>query len=492
MSDLNQLFKRKNQPSLHTNSHPSSSFSSSSSFSRPTLESENSGLTGLTGSTGLTSRNNDATTKRIFSKLDNLQKMLEKIMKNQEKMQEVTILSYDQDCVYSVILESAQDLLEKIIYSTLDQFKETAKSFMEKSDINFFSSLGHRWEPFYHKKIRVDGLPISIIAEASKISAWKKNPAISNSFRKLFDKVEEDEKDTYMTRIIKNVWPKKKNISNLQIAWVIFIAEIILNPNNKNIKISEEIIKPFLLKNLNKIENNESFEYESDSPERLEVTPKRLVAPKKSAVPEKPTAPRSNKRITEIETSQKEKKKIRSIRKDEENNNNDDEADEGDKAYKANEAYETDEGDEYYNEIINIDEKIFMNIAKILRNIAKYCEIFLRKPSKNKIENNESFEYESDSPERLEVTPKRLVAPKKSAVPEKPTAPRSNKRITEIETSQKEKKKIRSIRKDEENNNNDDEADEGDKAYKANEAYETDEGDEYYNEIINIDESEEK
>ncbi|RHZ47538.1 hypothetical protein Glove_578g61 [Diversispora epigaea] len=215
MSDLNQLFKRKNQPSLRSNSRPSSFFSSSSSSSRPILESEDSGLTGLTGSTGLTSRNNDATTKRIFSKLDNLQKMLEKIMKNQEKMQddiksvkkEVTILSYDQDCVYSVILESVQNLLEKIIYPTFDQFKKTAKSFMEKSDINFFSSLGHRWEPFYHKKIRVDLTkklralrstlcarvkrsifevckvpPISIAAETSKINAWKKNPAISNSF----------------------------------------------------------------------------------------------------------------------------------------------------------------------------------------------------------------------------------------------------------------------------------------------------------------------
>ncbi|RHZ87988.1 hypothetical protein Glove_27g2 [Diversispora epigaea] len=156
-----------------------------------------------------------------------------------------------------------------------------------------------------------------------------------------------------MTRIIKNVWPKKKNIPNLQIAWVISIAEIIFNPNNENIKIFEEIIKPVLLKNLNKIENNESFEYESDSPERLEVAPKRLAAPKKSAVPERPAAPRSNKRITEIETSRKEKKKIRSIRKDDENDDDDDEADEGDKAY---EAYETDEGDEYYNEIINIDE----------------------------------------------------------------------------------------------------------------------------------------
>ena len=45
--------------------------------------------------------------KRIFSKFDNLQKMLEKITKNQEKMQddiksikeEVAILSYDQNCV---------------------------------------------------------------------------------------------------------------------------------------------------------------------------------------------------------------------------------------------------------------------------------------------------------------------------------------------------------------------------------------------------------
>lgn len=92
--------------------------------------------------------------------------------------------------------------------------------------------------------------PISNAAKATKISAWKKNPAISNSFRKLFDKVEEDEEDTYMARIIKNVWPKKKKIPDLQIAWAISIAEIFLNPNNESIKISEEIIKPVLLKNL--------------------------------------------------------------------------------------------------------------------------------------------------------------------------------------------------------------------------------------------------
>ena len=91
---------------------------------------------------------------------------------------------------------------------------------------------------------------ISNVAKATEISAWKKKPAILNSFRKLFDRIEENEEDTYMTRIIKNVWPKKKKIPNLQIAWAISITEIFLNPNNESIKMSEEIIKLALLKNL--------------------------------------------------------------------------------------------------------------------------------------------------------------------------------------------------------------------------------------------------
>ncbi|RHZ66449.1 hypothetical protein Glove_307g36 [Diversispora epigaea] len=78
-----------------------------------------------------------------------------------------------------------------------------------------------------------------------------------------------------MTKIIKNVWPKKKNISNLQIAWVISISEIFLNPKNEVIKMSEEIIQPALAKNLRKIENEEGFEYESDS----SPTPQRPVFP---------------------------------------------------------------------------------------------------------------------------------------------------------------------------------------------------------------------
>jgi hypothetical protein len=51
-------------------------------------------------------------------------------------------------------LKSAQDLLQKIIYPNYDQFKETAKIFMEESDRDFFYSLGSRWDPFYCKKIQ--------------------------------------------------------------------------------------------------------------------------------------------------------------------------------------------------------------------------------------------------------------------------------------------------------------------------------------------------
>ncbi|RHZ79665.1 hypothetical protein Glove_142g22 [Diversispora epigaea] len=75
------------------------------------------------------------------------------------------------------------------------------------------------------------------------------------------------------------------------------MSKIILNPNNENIKISEKIIKP------NKIENNKSFEYESDSPKKLEKTLKRLAVSKKLAVLEKSAASKSNKRITEIKSS---------------------------------------------------------------------------------------------------------------------------------------------------------------------------------------------
>ncbi|RHZ82087.1 hypothetical protein Glove_114g63 [Diversispora epigaea] len=194
---------------------------------------------------------------------DQIQKIIDNISDRDEfniKEESNHITEFQRWPVIKIIKTMQSKFYLRQVHLLKRQSLKTAKSFMEKSDINFFSSLGHRWEPFYHKKIRVN----------------------------------------------------------------------------------------------NKIENNENFEYESDSPERLKVVSKRLAAPKKSAVPKNhirkfykvktcKTAPRSNKRITEIETSRKEKKKIRFIKKDKENDNDNDKADEDNKSYKVNEDYETNE-----------------------------------------------------------------------------------------------------------------------------------------------------
>ncbi|RHZ47684.1 hypothetical protein Glove_574g10 [Diversispora epigaea] len=41
---------------------------------------------------------------------------------------------------------------------------------------------------------------ISNVVKASEIAAWKKKLAVSNCFRKLFEKIEDDENDTYTVR----------------------------------------------------------------------------------------------------------------------------------------------------------------------------------------------------------------------------------------------------------------------------------------------------
>ncbi|RHZ84753.1 hypothetical protein Glove_77g2 [Diversispora epigaea] len=410
MSNLNELFKKKKQNPLRTSSYSRASSSRPSSasasrpssasalrpssasasrpslFPRPLLESEDSDLT-----SSLVDQMNDAVTRRIFSKLDNLKTLLEKVKKNQKDMkeeiktikEEVAILSHDQACIDAVRIKSAQDLLEKKIYPNYDEFKESAEFFLRESDNEFFSTLGSKWELYFEKKnsktctlcARVKTAifenfsnmlpPISNIAKASEIAAWKKKLAVSNCFRKLFEKIEDDENDTYMTKIIKNVWPKKKNIPNLQIAWAISISEIFLNPKNEVIKMSEEIIQPALARNLRKIENEEGFEYESDS----SPTPQRPVSPERQKDPEKQIEPERNKgkkRIIEVETLRKNlKKSKRKVENNEyEGKKNDeyedDEGEEGDEGEDDDDEDDEDEegeDEEYHNEIVNIESE---------------------------------------------------------------------------------------------------------------------------------------
>lgn len=62
----------------------------------------------------------------------------------------ILTMFYKQD----VILKSAQKLLETKIYPNYDEFKETTAFFFRKSDNDFFSSLGRKWDAYYEKKIR--------------------------------------------------------------------------------------------------------------------------------------------------------------------------------------------------------------------------------------------------------------------------------------------------------------------------------------------------
>ena len=52
-----------------------------------------------------------------------------------------------------------------------------------------------------------------------------------------------------MFQIIEKIWREKKNIPKIQIAYAISICEMLLNPNNLIIQVSEEIIKPKLARN---------------------------------------------------------------------------------------------------------------------------------------------------------------------------------------------------------------------------------------------------
>jgi hypothetical protein len=84
----------------------------------------------------------------------------------------------------------------------------------------------------------------------AEISSWKLLPSVAICNQKLFEKVcDDDDSPTYMTEIIRKIWPKTE-VLDLHAAWAVSIAELILNPYKSEIKVSEELIVPLLEKNL--------------------------------------------------------------------------------------------------------------------------------------------------------------------------------------------------------------------------------------------------
>jgi hypothetical protein len=89
-------------------------------------------------------------------------------------------------------------------------------------------------------------------SKPATISAWKRNPAVLECFKKLYELTDQnnEESDTYMAQIVKQAWPKKQKPSELHLAWAASVAEVFLDPDNDHIKLSETIMKPILKKNI--------------------------------------------------------------------------------------------------------------------------------------------------------------------------------------------------------------------------------------------------
>ncbi|CAB4429218.1 unnamed protein product [Rhizophagus irregularis] len=66
-----------------------------------------------------------------------------------------------------------------------------------------------------------------------------------------------------MTRILQ-LLRGKNQLSNIQIAYAISICEILLNPKNLHIQVTQSVIKPILMKNLKKITSKDNYSYSNN------------------------------------------------------------------------------------------------------------------------------------------------------------------------------------------------------------------------------------
>ena len=92
--------------------------------------------------------------------------------------------------------------------------------------------------------------PIDAKASPSQVQEWKMKPEVGRCFSKLFKKVNDDQPITFMKKIVDKLWRESRNAPKIQIAFAISICESYLNPKNQIIQMSEQIIKPKIIKNM--------------------------------------------------------------------------------------------------------------------------------------------------------------------------------------------------------------------------------------------------
>ncbi|GET65528.1 hypothetical protein GLOIN_2v1775615 [Rhizophagus irregularis DAOM 181602=DAOM 197198] len=198
---------------------------------------------------------------KILSKLDIIisnQKALEnRVSKVEESVDKNNDSNQgDEEYIKKIIKEVAKKLLEASIYPTPDELREFTNNYMNENYDDFIKRFKRydKWIIFYEKNI---ASPVTKHRSARGSLASKvkdimyvvfKEFNLPNPCRKHGIKGKRNKK-WKGSPAVKNCYGKNQ-LSNMQIAYAISICEIILNPKNLHIQVTESVIKPVLTKNL--------------------------------------------------------------------------------------------------------------------------------------------------------------------------------------------------------------------------------------------------
>ncbi|RHZ78984.1 hypothetical protein Glove_153g75 [Diversispora epigaea] len=331
MSNLNALFSTNSKASGSRASanrvSTSTSRASASTAIPPHLISQSSGssiqsfesddsITPLSSVSNVRARSDDVLLlRRILTKIELLQKINEdnqkKLCKLGEDMksikEKISVLSFNKESLDVIIKKSSEELIEHSIYPIPGDYKEMAEEVLRKTNNDFFLSLSD------HN------------ATAAEITAWKRSPIVLECYKKLFTEIE-NTSEKYIVRIIKNAWPKKEFIPDSHTAWCVSIAEILLNPNNEYIQITEDVVQPFVEKNLKKIENKIGFNNDSDS-EEIAETFERKQKNQMNDDTELPTLGETQARLEKVINKKKMKQTVTLRKSQKKDDNGDDDND---------------------------------------------------------------------------------------------------------------------------------------------------------------------
>ncbi|CAG8525468.1 10607_t:CDS:1, partial [Scutellospora calospora] len=91
--------------------------------------------------------------------------------------------------------------------------------------------------------------PINIKASSETVLKWKRSEQTKVCYKQLFNEVENNSDETYMSQILKRIWPSG-DASKENIAYAIAITQTMLNPKYDKIMMSDTAVKNLIKKNL--------------------------------------------------------------------------------------------------------------------------------------------------------------------------------------------------------------------------------------------------